>query len=61
MGARENECKISQNDILHTKFSEFYLWFDNSFELDIYCRGLPLELLAKDDNMFPLGSCDTVH
>ena len=24
MGARENECQISQNDILHMKFSEIY-------------------------------------
>ena len=24
MGARENKCQISQNDILHMKFSEFY-------------------------------------
>ena len=27
MGARENKFQISQNDILHTKFSEFYLCF----------------------------------
>ena len=26
MGTRENECQISQNYILHMKFSEFYLW-----------------------------------
>ena len=24
MGARENKCQISQNDVLHMKFSEFY-------------------------------------
>ena len=28
MGARENECQISQNDILHMKFSELYLQFE---------------------------------
>ena len=27
-GARENECQISQNDILHMKFSELYLQFE---------------------------------
>ena len=24
MGARENKCQISQNDILHMKFSKYY-------------------------------------
>ena len=33
MGARENECQISQNYILHMKFSEFYLSFHNSWEI----------------------------
>ena len=33
MGARENVCQISQNDILHMKFSEFYLCFHNSYEI----------------------------
>ena len=33
MEARENECQISQNDILHMKFSEFYLCFHNSCEI----------------------------
>ena len=33
MGARENKCQISQNDILHMKFLEFYLCFQNSFEI----------------------------
>ena len=32
MGARENECQISQNYILQMKFSEFYLFFHNSCE-----------------------------
>ena len=30
MGAQENECQISQNYILHMKFSEFYLCNHNS-------------------------------
>ena len=29
MGARENEYQISQNYILHMKFSELYLSFHN--------------------------------
>ena len=33
MGARENEFQISQNYILHMKFSEFYLCFHNSCEI----------------------------
>jgi len=33
MGARENKCQISQNYILHMKFSEFYLCFHNSYEI----------------------------
>ena len=33
MKARENKCQISQNDILHMKFSEFYLYFHNSCEI----------------------------
>ena len=33
MASRENKCQISQNDILHVKFSEFYLCFHNSCEI----------------------------
>ena len=33
MGARENECQISQNYIIDMKFSEFFLRFHNSFEI----------------------------
>ena len=33
MEARENECQISQNYILHMKFSEFYLCNHNSCEI----------------------------
>ena len=33
MGARENECQISQNYILHNECSEFYLCFHNSCEI----------------------------
>ena len=32
MGALENKCLLSQRDILHMKFSEFYLCFHNSCE-----------------------------
>ena len=33
MGARENECQISQNCILHVKFLEFYVYNHNSCEI----------------------------
>ena len=33
MGAREKKCKISQNDILHMKFLEFYLCVHISCEI----------------------------
>ena len=33
MRVQENICQISQNDILHMKFSEFYLCFQNSYEI----------------------------
>ena len=33
MGGRENECQISQNYILHMKFSELYLCNHNSCEI----------------------------
>ena len=33
MAAQENECQISQNYILHKKFSEFYLCFHSSCEI----------------------------
>ena len=33
MGERENECQISENHILHIKFSEVYLCFHNSCEI----------------------------
>ena len=33
MGARENECQISQNYILHMKVLEFYLYNHNSIEI----------------------------
>ena len=42
MGALENECQISQSDILHMKFSEFYLIvFTILVKFDIYFLGLP--------------------
>ena len=31
--ARQNDCQISQNYILHMKFSEFFLCFHNSCEI----------------------------
>ena len=43
MGARENECQISQNYILHVKCLEFYLFFLVKFEIH-YFLGLPLEI-----------------
>ena len=33
MGARENECKISQNYFLHMEFLEFYLFNHNSCDI----------------------------
>ena len=35
MGVRENDCQISQNYILHMKFSEFYLYNHNFCEIFI--------------------------
>ena len=32
-GSLENECQISQNDVLHMKFSEFDLCFHSSCEI----------------------------
>ena len=36
---------VSQNDTLHMKFSELYLWFDNSCKIYIYSVGLPWEIV----------------
>ena len=36
MGARENKCQTSQNDILHMKLSKFHLCFHNSCEISYY-------------------------
>ena len=33
MGARENECKISQNYFMHMEFLEFYLFNHNSCDI----------------------------
>ena len=44
MSARENECQISQNYILHMKFSEFYLCFHNSCEIWHLFSRLPKEI-----------------
>ena len=54
MGARENKCQISQNDILHIFFSEFYLGFHSSCEIGqgpmknclwCYCRKLIISIV----------------
>ena len=39
MGAQENECQISQNDILRMKFSAFYLCFHNFYDLAFIFSG----------------------
>ena len=46
MGARENECQISQSYILHMKFSEFYLMYVITIlvKFDIHFLGLPWEI-----------------
>ena len=36
MAARENECQILQNYILHMKFSELYLCFHNCCEIWLF-------------------------
>ena len=41
MGARENECQISQNYILHTKFQNFNYVFTILVKFDIHFLGLP--------------------
>ena len=40
MGARENECQISENYILLMKFSELYLCFTILEKFDIHFLGL---------------------
>ena len=45
MSARENKFPISQNDILHMKFSEFYLCFHIFCEIDIYFLRLSWEIV----------------
>ena len=41
MSARENKCQISQNDMFHMKFSEFYLcFFSILVKFDIYFLGI---------------------
>ena len=52
MGARENECQISQNYILHMKFQNFTSFFTILVKLDIYFLGIPWEIffgVATDD------------
>ena len=47
MGARENECQISQNDILHMNFSKYYFTciFTILVKFDSYFPGLPWEIV----------------
>ena len=45
MGAREHECQISQNYILHMKFAEFYLCNRNSCEICHHFLGLKSEII----------------
>ena len=42
MGARENGCQISQNDILHMKFTCVFTVLE---KFDIYFLELPLEIV----------------
>ena len=42
MGARENKCQTSQNDILHMKFSKFSVCFHNSCEIRHSCSLVPM-------------------
>ena len=55
MGARENKCQISQNGILHMKFSEFYLCFHNSREIwHLFSRVWPLKNVEKNAIIFKI-------
>ena len=53
MGARENECQISQNYILHMKFSEFYLCNHNFLwcHYGWFITSLALEKCKKECNI----------
>ena len=54
MGIRENEFQISQNYILHKKFSEFYLCFHNSCEIRLSDSWVPWEIffgVITDDKL----------
>ena len=42
--AQESECQISENYILHVKFSEFYLLFTILVKFVIHFLGLPWEI-----------------
>ena len=44
MGARENECQISQNYILQMKFKNFTCVFTILVKFDIHFLGLPWEI-----------------
>ena len=55
MGAREHECQISQNYILHMKFSEFYLCNHNSCEIRHSFSRAPVR------NFFGVTTDDLLH
>ena len=45
MTTLENKCQISQNHILHMKFSELYLCINNFAKFDIYFVELPYKIV----------------
>ena len=55
MEARENECQISQDYILHKKFLEFYLIIIILVKFGIYFLGLPREIY------FGVTTVDLLH
>ena len=50
MGARENKCQISQNDILPMKFSEFYQFLQFLRNLEFI-----VSLNIRTQKQFPLS------
>ena len=45
MGAQQNERQISQNYVLHMKFSEFCICFHILVKLDIHFLRIPWEIV----------------
>ena len=56
MGARKNNCQISQSGMLHMKFLEFYLFSQFLWKSsDIHFLGLPWEIffgVIIDDKLY---------